>query len=70
MFQQQEKSIGIVKIFVLWFLTDLHVLRCPEDDFTVFPKCQTFSLCMYVIQVDDSAVIKAVIAQKQNNEIT
>ena len=39
----EEESIGIVKIFVYRFFTDLHVLGCPKHDFTIFTKC--LSLC-------------------------
>ena len=41
----QEESIGFVKIFDFRFLIDLHVLRCPEHDLTIFRKC--LSVCLY-----------------------
>ena len=31
--------IGNVKIFYFRFLTDWHLLGCPEHDFTIFTKC-------------------------------
>ena len=41
----EEKTIEIVKIFDLRFLTDLHVLGLPEHDFTVFTKCLSVCVC-------------------------
>ena len=32
----QEESIGYEKIFDIRFSMDLHVLRCPEHDLTIF----------------------------------
>ena len=34
----QEEIIRLVKIFGSWFLSDLHVLGCLEQDFTIFTK--------------------------------
>ena len=42
----QEKGIGFVKIFHIRFSINLHVLRCPEHDSTIFRKC--LSVCLYI----------------------
>ena len=34
-----HESVGFVQIFDFWFLMDLHVLGCPEHDFTISGKC-------------------------------
>ena len=39
----QEESTGVAKIFDCWFSMDLHVLRGPEYDLTIFKKC--LSVC-------------------------
>ena len=38
LYSKWGKNIGIPKIFDFRFLTDLHVLGCPEYDFTIFTK--------------------------------
>ena len=43
LYPSQEENIVILKIFDFRFLTDLHVLECPEHDFTIFTKC--LSVC-------------------------
>ena len=47
-----EESIGFVKIFDFRFLMDLHVLGCPEHEFTIFRKC----LCVCVWMCVDVCV--------------
>ena len=42
----KKKSIGFGKIFDFRFSMDLHVLRCPEHDLTIFRKC--LSVCLSV----------------------
>ena len=42
-----EESIGFAKIFHFQFSMDLHVLRCPEHDMTIFRKC--LSVCLYYV---------------------
>ena len=44
-----KKIIG-AKIFDIRFSMDLHVLRCPEHDLTIFRKCLSLylSVCLYV----------------------
>ena len=41
-----EESTGFSKIFDVRFSINLHVLRCPEHDLTIFRKCP--SICLYV----------------------
>ena len=41
----QEESTKIMKIFYFRFLTDLHILGCPENEFTIF-KNVSLSLCV------------------------
>ena len=45
LYPTQEKSIGVVKIFYVQFLTDLHVLVCPEHGLTISEK---MSVCLCV----------------------
>ena len=43
-----EECIGFTKIFDIRFSMDLHVLRCPEHNLTIFRKCLSVdpSACM------------------------
>ena len=43
-----EESIGFVKIFDFRFLMDLHVLGCPEHEFTIFRKCLCGCVCVWM----------------------
>ena len=45
LFSIQEKSIGIVKFFDFWVLTDIHVLGCFQHDFTILRKCLSVGVC-------------------------
>ena len=43
-----EESIGFTKIFDIRFSMDLQVLRCPEHDLTIFRKCMSIGLSVYL----------------------
>ena len=45
-----EERIGLVKILDFRFSMDLHVLRCPKQDLTIFRKC-LLSICMSVYKI-------------------
>ena len=47
----QAESIGFAKFFDNLFSMDLHVLRCPEYDLTIFGKCLSVSLQNFVEHV-------------------
>ena len=40
-----EEIIGFVKVFVFWFLMNLHSLQCLENDLNIFEKCLSVSVC-------------------------
>ena len=43
-----RRIIGFAKIFGIRFSVDLHVLRCPEHDLTIFRKCLSACLSVYM----------------------
>ena len=44
LYYTDEEKTEIVKILDFWFLTDLHILRYPEHDFTIFRKCRSIGM--------------------------
>ena len=46
LYSMDEESIGIVKIFDFQFLIDILVLECLGQDYTIFTKFQSLSVCM------------------------